>query len=247
MTGVAKNTIINLLVDAGRACADYQRSVMRGLPCKRFEVDEIWAFCGMKAKNIPAERKGEFGIGDVWTWTAIDAETKLVPCWLVGKRDAACAERFIRDLAGRLANRIQLTSDGLKVYINAVDEAFGGEVDYAQLVKIYGTEEGDERRYSPPTCIGAEPTVVTGNPDPELISTSYVERQNLTMRMAMRRFTRLKNAFSKKVENLGYAVALHFMYYNFARVHQTLRSTPAMKAGVADHLWSIEEIVRLVP
>ncbi|MFL5340058.1 MAG: IS1 family transposase [Gemmataceae bacterium] len=245
LTGVAKNTVIKLLVGVGTACREYQNRVMRNLPCTRLECDEIWSFCAMKKKNVPAEREGEFGIGDVWTWTAIDAETKLIPTWLVGLRNAEDAQTFVCDLAARLANRVQLTTDGLRVYIEAVEAAFGGAVDYAILHKIYGLPTGDESRYSPPQCIGCEKHGIVGQPDPELISTSYVERQNLTMRMKMRRFTRLTNAFSKKVENHAHAVALHFMHYNFARVHQTLRSTPAMRARVTDHLWSIEEIVQM--
>jgi IS1 family transposase len=245
MTGVAKNTIIGLLCDVGKACEEYQDGVMRNLPCRRLQLDEIWSFCGMKQKNVPEHRQGEFGIGDVWTWMAICAETKLVPCWLVGLRDGDHAKHFVADLAARLANRVQLTTDGLRAYLEAVKGAFGGAIDYAVLIKLFGHPQGEETRYSPPECIGCEERIVSGNPDPLFISTSYVERQNLTMRMRMRRFTRLTNAFSKKIENLEHAVALHFMHYNFVRIHQTLRVTPAMKAKVADHLWTIEEVVRL--
>jgi len=247
MTSVAKNTIVKLLAEVGRVCAKYQNKVMQNLACESLQVDEIWSFCGMKEKTVPEEKRGQMGIGDVWTWTAIDAETKLVPCWHVGKRELEDAYLFIGDLAGRLANRVQLTSDGLKVYVKAVREVFGKEgIDYAMLAKMYGSDPRDDRKYSPAVCIDCQKKPVFGNPDPEKISTSFVERQNLTMRMSMRRFTRLTNAFSKKLENLEHAIALHFMYYNFARVHQTLRMTPAMKAGVADHLWTVEEIVALL-
>ncbi len=194
---------------------------------------------------MPADKANEFGYGDLWTWTAMCADTKLVPSWIVGRRDAGCAHALIQDLAGRLAHLVQLTTDGNRVYINAVEDAFGTEIDYAMLVKVYGPEPGGETLYSPPVVIGAYPSAVTGNPDPAHISTSYVERQNLTMRMQMRRFTRLTNAFSKKVENHAAAVSLHFMHYNFARIHKTLRVTPAMEAGVSDHVWSLEEIVAL--
>lgn len=245
MVGVSINTVTKLLVDVGHACARYQHDVMRNLPCQRFELDEIWSFCSMKEKNIPEERKDEWGIGDVWTWVAIDAETKLVPCFLVGLRDAEHATHFVKDLADRLTNRVQLTTDGLRVYLTAVEAAFAGNVDYAMLIKVYGRPQGEETRYSPPQCIGCEERIISGSPDEELISTSYIERQNLTMRMRMRRFTRLTNAFSKKIENLEHAIALHFMHYNFVRRHQTLRMPPALKAGVTDHLWTIEEIVSL--
>lgn len=247
MTRVSKNTVTKLLVDVGMVCAIYQDEVFKNLPCKRLQVDEIWSFCYSKAKNVPEEMKGQVGIGDVWAWTAICADTKLVPSWLCGARDAEYATAFMQDVASRLASRVQLTSDGHKPYLQAVEDAFGGQVDYSKLVKMYGnTPEGPNTRYSPAVCTGCKKETVVGNPDPAFVSTSYVERQNLTMRMKMRRFTRLTNAFSKKLENLEHAVALHFMHYNFARIHQTLRSTPAMKAGVTDHLWSIEEIVGLL-
>jgi IS1 family transposase len=194
---------------------------------------------------VPADRQGQFGYGDVWTWVALDADTKLVPSWCVGIRDAGTAFEFMHDLAGRLANRVQLTTDGHRVYLNAVESAFGADIDYAMLVKIYGHDAADDSRYSPAECIDCKPIAITGRPDPKHISTSFVERQNLTMRMSMRRFTRLTNAFSKKVENLESSIALHYMWYNFARVHKTLRVTPAMEAGIADHIWTIEEIVRL--
>ncbi len=208
-------------------------------------MDEIWAFCYSKAKNVPLDKLGQFGYGDVWTWVAIDGDTKLIPCWLISGRDAGAAEILMRDLADRLATRVQLTTDGLKAYLTAVEGAFGGNVDYSQLVKIYGATLESETRYSPVECIGCTRKRVTGNPDPRHVSTSFVERQNLTMRMSMRRFTRLINAFSKKIENHAAAVAIHFMHYNFARIHKTLRVTPAMEAGISDHVWTFEEIVRL--
>ncbi len=246
MTGVAKNTVTKLLVDLGQACSLYQDHTLRNLPCTRVECDEIWAFCYSKQKNVSPEHAGEFGYGDVWTWTAICTDTKVVPCWLVGERTTADAEAFIYDLSTRLANRVQLTTDGHKPYLEAVEGVFGGEIDYAQLIKLYGIDPQAETRYSPAKCIGTDVRVVVGEPDPAHIATSYVERQNLTMRMGMRRFTRLTNAFSKKVQNLAAAVSLHLMYYNFARVHQTLKTTPAMAAGVADHVWTIMEIAALL-
>lgn len=247
LVGCSINTVTKLLVDAGTACAIYQNEVMRDLPCKRIQCDEIWAFCGMKEKNVPKEHEGELGYGDVYTWTAICADTKLVPSFLIGRRDAEYAYTFMHDLAGRLKNRVQLTTDGHHAYLNAVASNFGSEIDYAMLVKVYGATVGkeDQRRYSPPECTGAEKRRINGNPDIKHVSTSFVERQNLTMRMGMRRFTRLTNAFSKKIDNLEYAVALHFMYYNFGRIHKTLRVTPAMEAGISDHVWSLEEIAKL--
>lgn len=247
MTGVAKNTVVKLLADLGKACAEYQDKAMRDLTCDRLQCDEIWSFCYAKEKNVPKELKGKFGYGDVWTFVAICDKTKLVPSWLVGSRDGDTAIVFMRDLASRMKHKVQLTTDGHKMYLEAVDLAFGTGVDYAQLVKIYGSSRGnDERRYSPAKFIESVKKQISGNPDPAKVSTSYVERQNLTMRMAMRRFTRLTNAFSKKVENLSYAVSLHFMYYNFCRIHQTLRVTPAMEAGITDHVWEIEEILELI-
>ncbi len=245
MTGVAKNTIVKLLRDVGRACADYQDKVFKNLPCKHIQCDEIWAFCYAKEKNVPDDKKGQFGFGDVWTFTAICADTKLVPAWFLGNRDLESATIFLKDLASRLANRIQLTTDGHKMYLDAVERAFGVDVDFSQLVKIYGQSIEGQKRYSPPVCIGAVKQKINGNPRHEKVSTSYVERQNLTMRMNMRRFTRLTNAFSKKVENLAYALALHFMYYNFCRIHQTLRVTPAMEAKITDHVWCVEELLGL--
>jgi IS1 family transposase len=250
MTGVHRTTIQKLLVELGAACSAYQDKTMRNLKCKRLQCDEIWAFVGCKEKNASAEQKFKDGWGDVWTWTALDAETKLVPCWFVGTRDGGAAYHFIHDLAGRLASRVQLTTDGHRPYVEAVEGAFGSEIDYAQLVKIYGKEAGPmnsaEVRYSPGQCMGARKAIISGQPDFKHVSTSFTERQNLTMRMSMRRFTRLTNAFSKKVENHEAAVALHFMHYNFARIHQTLRVTPAMEAGIADHVWTLEEIVALI-
>jgi IS1 family transposase len=243
------NTVTKLLVDVGGACAEYQDKALRGLPCKRIQCDEIWSFCYAKQKNVPDTLKGVFGYGDVWTWTAICADTKLIASWMVGTRDGDAAKAFIADLAGRLASRVQLTTDGHKVYLQAVEDAFGAKVDYAMLVKLYGAPQGreNERRYSPAECAGAIKGTVQGKPDPAHVSTSYVERQNLTMRMSTRRFTRLTNGFSKKIENHAHAIALHFMNYNFGRIHKTLRVTPAMAAGVSVHVWSLEEIAALAP
>jgi len=246
MTGVAKNTVVKLLEAIGKACFEYQDKALRNLTCKKIQCDEIWAFCYAKEKNVPQDKKGQFGYGDVWTFTALDADTKLIPSWYIAKRDAVCATEFMKDLAGRLKNRVQLTTDGHKMYLEAIENAFGSEIDFSQLIKIYGNTEEGQKRYSPAQCIGTEKIKINGNPKDESISTSYVERQNLTMRMNMRRFTRLTNAFSKKVENLGHALALHFMYYNFCRIHQTLRVTPAMAAKVTDRLWDIEDIIGLL-
>jgi IS1 family transposase len=246
LADVSINTVTKLLAEIGSACADYQDRTLQNLKCKRIQCDEIWAFVYAKEKNVPKKKKGHFGFGDVWTWTAIDADTKLVPSFLIGNRDARSARMFIDDLASRLASRVQLTTDGLKVYLEAIEGSFGADIDYAMLHKVYESTQ-EETRYSPAKCVGCERKTVMGQPDPDHISTSYVERQNLTMRMGMRRFTRLTNAFSKKVENHAYQVALHFMYYNFCRIHKSLRVTPAMEAGVSDHVWSIEEIVALLP
>ncbi|WP_447600630.1 IS1 family transposase [Nitrospira sp. Nam80] len=247
MTGAAKGTVLKLLADLGKACEKYQDERLRNLPCKRVQCDEIWSFCYAKEKNVPEEFKNKLGFGDVWTWTAICADTKLIASWLVGERNTAYAMKFIDDLASRLAHRVQLTTDGHKPYLRAVENAFGSEIDYAMLEKLYAapSQEG-ATRYSPAQCCGTRTHKIMGNPEPEHVSTSYAERQNLTMRMSMRRFTRLTNAFSKKVDNTRAAVALHFMHYNFCRVHQTLRVTPAMEAGIADHVWNIEEIARLL-
>ena len=245
LADVSINTVTKLLVDVGMASAEYQDKTLRNLKCKRIQCDEIWAFVYAKEKNVPADKKGQFGYGDVWTWTAIDADTKLVPSFMIGNRDARSAKIFIDDLAGRLASRVQLTTDGLKVYLEAVEGAFGCAIDYAMLVKTYESNQ-EETRYSPAVCTACERKPVTGRPDPYHISTSFVERQNLTMRMGMRRFTRLTNAFSKKVENHAYQVALHFMHYNFCRIHKTLRVTPAMEAGITNHVWTIEEMLAKV-
>lgn len=247
MTGVAKNTVTKLLVEIGAACSKYQDEAFRNLNCKRLQADEIWSFVYAKAHNVKPEHFTDGGYaGDVWTWKAIDADSKLIPCWMVGGRDAAAARDFIEDLAGRLANRVQLTTDGLKVYVTAVEKAFQNDIDYAQLVKIYGQMVEGQKRYSPADCVGCEKHAVTGRPDPEHISTSYVERANLTMRMSMRRFKRLTNALSKKVDNHAAALALHFCYYNFVRVHQTLKTTPAIAAGVTTRRWQIADIVALL-
>jgi IS1 family transposase len=246
-TGASKNTVAKLLEDTGRICAGYHDVNVRDVTAKRIQVDEIWSFTYAKQKNIAAAKAAPEGAGDTWTWTAIDADSKLVVSWFVGGRDAYCADAFIADLAGRLANRVQLTSDGHKAYLQAVEGAFGADVDYAQLVKLYGASpESAKGRYSPAECTGIKKTVVEGEPEEKHISTSFVERQNLTMRMHMRRFTRLTNGFSKKVEAHANAVALHFMYYNFCRIHKTLRVTPAMAAGVTDRLWEVKDIVALV-
>jgi IS1 family transposase len=243
---VAFNTVLKLLPEIGQACAEYQDKALRNLTCKRIQCDEIWSFCYAKEKNVPADVRGQFGFGDVWTWVAIDADTKLVASFMVGNRGSQTAKRFMDDLASRLANRVQLTTDGHRVYLTAVEHAFGANVDYAMLVKLYGNDAESESRYSPAECIGCQTVGITGKPDPKHISTSFVERQNLTVRMMMRRFTRLTNAFSKKIDNHVWAIALHYMHYNFCRVHQTLRVTPAMEAGITDHVWTVGEIVGLL-
>jgi IS1 family transposase len=248
MTGVAKNTIAKLLIELGSACSNYMNEHLTNLACERLQVDELWSFVGCKQKNATPERVEKHGIcGDVWTWIAIDADTKLIPSFMLGLRDPETARLFMEDLAGRLANRVQLTSDGLKAYLTAVKAAFGNDIDYAMLIKIYGTIDTEgNRRYSPAECIGIEKKVVKGRPDPKHISTSYIERQNLTVRMSNRRFTRLTNAFSKKIENHAASLAIHYMHYNFVRIHQSLRITPAMAAGVTNRLWSIEDVVNLI-
>jgi len=249
LADVSINTVTKLLVDVGAACEMYQLETLKNLPCKRIQCDEIWSFVGAKESNTPPNVRGQLGRGDVYTWVALDADSKLVVSWLVGKRSTEYAMAFMHDVAARLANRVQLTTDGHKGYLTAVDDAFGTKVDYAMLQKLYGGNQGDkahaEHRYSPGKVIGAIKGVVTGDPDMWHVSTSFVERQNLTMRMHMRRFTRLTNAFSKKVENHMAAVALHYMFYNFARIHKTLRVTPAMQAGLADHVWTLEEVAKL--
>jgi len=245
LTGVAKGTILRLLAEVGTACAKYQDAVLRNLPCKRVQVDEIWSFVGAKQKN-PAKMFDNGGFaGGTWTFVAIDADTKLVLNWLVGRRDAGYATAFLQNVAGRLSNRVQLTTDAHKMYLTAVPDAFGGGIDYAMLVKVYGRDPEGQKRYSPAQCLGTKRQAIIGEPDRAHVSTSYVERQNLTMRMQMRRFTRLTNAFSKSIENHCHAVALFYMWYNFVRVHQTLRVTPAMEAGVSQHVWSIQDVVAL--
>jgi len=258
MTGASKNTVTKLLVDAGNAFSEYQDKTLRNLKCRRVQCDEIWSFVGMKEKMPKRQgRQDDPNCGDVWTWTTIDADTKLVPSWFVGGRDAGAAYELMSDLQGRLATRIQLTTDGHRAYLEAVESTFGMGIDYAMLVKIYGEDPNDkEHRYSPAVCIGTECNVVSGNPDPDHISTSYVQRQNLSMRMGMRRFTRLTNAFSKKVENHVHALSIYFMHYNFVRIHQTLRLTPAMEAkmigpdgkekAVTDHAWTLADIVTVL-
>lgn len=248
MTGVSKNTVLKLLADLGAACAEYQDKVFRNLTCKKIQCDEIWSFVGAKQKNVTTPEQEAAGYGDIWTWVSLDADTKLVPCWLVGPRTADAAHEFISDLKSRLANRVQLSTDGHKPYLTAVESAFGSEIDYAMIVKVYGqTSKKDETRYSAPECIGCEKHWVAGKPRGKDISTSYVERQNLTMRMSMRRFTRLTNAFSRKVENHAHAIALHYMVYNFVKIHKSIRCTPAMAAGVTSKLWDIADVVALLP
>jgi IS1 family transposase len=246
LTGAAKKTVERMLVSAGTACAKFIDKTMRGLNCKLLQVDEVWSFTYAKQKNVPKHMQGNDKVGDTWTWIAIDSKSKLIPCWHVGKRNAKDAYLFVNDLAARLASRVQLTSDGLKAYVEAVEGAFGADIDYAQLIKLYGSDLGqDEVRYSPPVCTGTRKVRIAGQPDKALVSTSHIERQNLTLRMSNRRFTRLTNAFSKKLENHKHAAAIHFMHYNFCRIHQTLRVTPAMEAGITDHVWTMEEVVDL--
>lgn len=257
VTGAAKNTIVKLLVDLGEACAEYQDGELTNLKTTRVECDEIWSFCYAKQKNVPEEHRNTFGYGDIWTWTAIDADTKLVPSWLVGERTVYDAYVFMADLRSRLDGRIQLSTDGLRSYLTAVDGVFADDIDYGIFKKLYGNETGtthSDTKYSPGNCTGIQKEVLAGNPDQSKISTSYVKRQNLTMRMGMSRYARLTNEFSKKVENLTHAVSLHYMHYNFARPHSTLaktygqgrRTTPAMAAGKADRIWSLTDIAGLL-
>ena len=246
VTGASINTITKLLEDAGYACAEYHDEHVRGVTAKRVQVDEIWQFCYAKAKNVETAKAAPEGAGDTWTWTALDADSKLIVSWLLGDRDGQAAYNFMMDLAERLTSRVQLTSDGLRLYEGAVEDAFGADVDYAQLIKVFGDPREKSARYSPATCKGTYTRTVQGDPDPDHINTSYVERHNLTMRMSMRRFTRLTNAFSKKLRNHAAALALYFVYYNFCRIHKTLRMSPAMAAGVTDTLRDVEWIVSLI-
>lgn len=253
LTGAAKKTVERLLVAAGEACADYMDKTMRDLPCRRIQVDEIWSFVQVKAKNSTAAQR-EKGAGDCWTWIALDAESKLIPSWHVGGRGFEDAYKFIHDLKSRLKHRVQLTSDGHAAYLEAVEDAFGSEIDYSMLIKLYGQPGGEytmrhtnaEVRYSPPVCTGVKRRKIIGDPDRKHVSTSFVERQNLSVRMGCRRYTRLTNAFSKDVDRHRHATAIHFMHYNFVRIHQTLRVTPAMEAGISDHVWTLEEIAALI-
>jgi IS1 family transposase len=246
MTGVCKDAVLKLIRDMGVACAAHHNTTVRGVSTSRVQCDEVWSFCYAKEKNVPEQKKGT-GAGSVWTWTAIDADSKLILSYLCGERDASWACQFMEDLASRVTTRIQITTDGHRAYAEAVEGAFGMEVDYAMLIKLYGApSDRPDTRYSPAQCIGIRTGVVSGSPDPQHISTSYVERQNLNLRMGVRRFTRLTNAFSKKFENHCHMVAIYHAYYNFCRVHQTLRVTPAMEAGLTDHVWSLEELVGLL-
>jgi IS1 family transposase len=245
MTGIARNTITKLLVDLGQVCMKFHDENVRNVTVCRLQCDEIWSYVGAKAKNVSAERQ-EIGWGDIWTWVALDAQTKLCVSYLVGGRGAEWAMDFMQDCASRIKGRVQITTDGHRAYLEPVEGAFGSEIDYAMLVKVYGSDSANDTKDSPPECVDCKPIPISGHPDPKPISTSYVERQNLTMRMSMRRFTRLTNAFSKKVENHAYAVALHFMYCNFVRIHSTLRVTPAMEAGLSDHVWTMDELVALI-
>lgn len=245
MTGVSKKTVMRVLCEVGEACWTYQQLNLKNLKCERIQCDEIWSFCYAKEKNLPVGLRNKHGFGSVWTWTALDPDSKLIASWFVGKRDTHAAYAFMKDLAGRLSNRIQLSTDGYRGYGEAIANAFGDNVDYGQVVKVYRATPGPDGKYSPGECCATVKTPMTGNPDEDHLSTSLVERQNLTMRMQMRRFTRLTNAFSKKIQNLQWAVALHFMWYNFCRIHQSIRCTPAMKAGVTKQVWEIEDIIRL--
>lgn len=246
MIGCSINTVTKLLVELGAACEAFHDTHVRNVPAKRVQCDEIWTFCYARKENLPEELRGVFGYGDLWTWVGQDADSKLVISWHVGRRDAETAYPFMHDLASRLSNRVQLTTDGLSAYLVATDSAFGTQIDYARLIKVYGSDPNAERRYAPPVCLEAKVQVVSGDPEIEHISTSYIERQNLQMRMSMRRFTRLTNGHSKKVENHEHALALHYVHYNFARTQKALGGTPAMLAGLTDHAWSVEEIIGLL-
>lgn len=245
LASVSINTVTKLLVDIGTACQKYHDEHVRNLSSKKVQCDEIWSFVYAKEKNLPEDMRGKFGLGSVWTWTALDSDSKLMISWLVGNRDAEYAYMFMQDVASRLKYRIQLTTDGFRPYLEAVEQTFGANIDYAQLIKLYGPSLEGNTRYSPAQCNGTNKATVMGDPKKEDVSTSHVERQNLTMRMSMRRFTRLTNAFSKKIENHAHAIALHFMYYNFVRIHKTLRVTPAMEAGITNKLWSLEDLASL--
>ncbi len=245
ITGVSKNAIQRLTIEVGEACLKAQDKLLRKLPCKRLELDEVWCFCYAKDKNVPDEMRGEPGVGSMWTWTALCADSKMIVSWQLGARDAANAYMFISDVADRLANRVQLTTDGNNVYLNAVEHYLGGKADYAMLVKQYGEDKNPERSYSPAKCLGAKKRQIDGNPDMDLVSTSYAERQNLNIRMQNRRYTRLTNAFSKKAEMLGYSIAITFFYHNFIRKHQTLKTTPAVAAGITERPWKIEDMEQL--
>lgn len=249
ITGIAKNTIQKLTCDLGEACLKYQDRVLKNLTCKRIECDEIWNFCYAKDKNLPDSMRGQPGVGSMWTWTAICADTKLIISWRLGQRDSHNAYLFMGDVSRRLGSRVQLTTDGLKTYLEAVEAHFGGEIDYAMLVKKYGTNDGEnpETRYSPGKCLGADKKHVSGEPDMAYVSTSYSERQNLNIRMQNRRYTRLTNAFSKKAEMQAFSVAIMFFYHNFVRIHQSIRTTPALKAGIETEKWTIEDMVDLIP
>ena len=249
LADVSFNTVAKLLIDAGKVCADLHDELVQGVTARRIQCDEIWAFTYAKQKNVATAKAAPSEAGDTWTWTALDSDSKLIVSWLVGGRDGEYAISFMDDLRSRLVNRVQLTTDGHKAYLEAVEGAFGADVDYAQLIKLYGEptgQKGHERKYSPSECTGTRKSRVEGNPDPAQVSTSYVERQNLTMRMQMRRFTRLTNAFSKKFENHMHMVALYTVWYNFIRIHKTLRVTPAMEAGLSETVWDMEDLVRIM-
>lgn len=247
MTGISKPTILKLIVDLGAACKQFHDETVRNVRSRKIQCDEIWAFCYSKKKNVASAKRKDLAHGDIWTWTALDADSKLMVSWIVGGRDSEYAMALMDDLRGRLANRVQLTTDGHKAYLNAVEEAFGADIDYAMLVKLYGESAESQRRYSPADCIGARKIRVAGKPDIEKVSTSYVERSNLTIRMQNRRLTRLTNGFSKKVVNHEHYLAIYFCYYNFVRIHQTIKMTPAMAAGVSTRLWEIGDLVALLP
>jgi IS1 family transposase len=251
VTGVSINTVTKLLVDAGKACDAYHDEHVRGVKATRIQCDEVWAFCYSKQKNVATAKAAPEGAGDVWTWTALEADSKLLVSYMVGGRDSDYALALMDDLRGRLANKVQLTTDGHKAYLSAVEDTFGADIDYAMLVKLYGagpatTDDAAGRRYSPAECVGIRKETITGKPDPKHVSTSYVERSNLSIRMHNRRFTRLTNAHSKKLENHIWGVALHVMFYNFVRIHSTLRTSPAMAAGITDRLWDMTDIIAII-